>query len=185
MQIWDNQQFQEQFRNELWSHSKAVEEEKSYKTDTLKQPKKPKRDTFAEMEEKQHDIPLHRDSRRFVIIEDADDDDYDARKGATLTARERIGSDEKPSRDAYEMKNRPPAYSDDAGEQDPLVSKDKKKTKEKKKGKKGSASRDEDDDVDGVGETTPLYNNPVYVSRNQKDEDTVELQDGSQADSWV
>jgi len=183
MQIWDHEQFQEQFRNELWSHSRAVEEEKSHKTETLKQPRKPKRDTFAEMEERQRDIPLHRDSRRFVMIEDIDDDEFEAQKRATLSARERMASDEKPGREEYEMKNKPPAYSDDAGEQDPLVSKDKKK-KEKKKGKKGSASKEEDEE-DDVGETTPLYTNPVYVNKKQKEEDTVELQDGSQADSWV
>ena len=185
MQVWDHNQFQETFKNELWSHSRAVEEEKSYKTETLKQPKKPKRDTFAEMEEKQRDIPLHRDSRRFVMVEDQGDD-YDDGRAATLPSRGRIESDEKPPREEYELKDRPPAYSDDAGENDPLVSKDKKKNKEKKKGKKGSASRaDDDDEGDGVGETTPLYHNPVYVSKKGRDDDHIELQDETKADSWV
>lgn len=183
MQVWDYKEFQDPIRNELWSHAKAVEEEKAYKTETLRQPQKPKRDTFAEMEEKQRDIPLHRDSRRFVMVEDEGDDDDDASKGATLPSRGRIGSDDKAPREEYEMRYRPPAYDDDyAGEQDPLVS--KARGKEKKRGKGGSGSRDDEDD-EGAGETTPLYSNPVYVSKSERDEENIELEDGKQADSWV
>lgn len=181
MQIWDQKQFQEQIKNELWSHAKAVEEEKAYNTETLKQPKKPKRDTFAEMEEKQRDIPLHRDSRRFIMIEDEDED----QKSATLTSKERFESDERPSGEEYEMKMRPPEYTDEAGEEEPLVSENRRKGKEKKKGRKESRDTDDEYDADIVGKTTPLYSNPVFVKKRNKSEDEIELQDGTQADSWV
>lgn len=207
MQLWDFKEFQDPIRKELWSLNKALEEEKAYKTATLKQPKKPKRDTFAEMEESQKDIPLRRDSRRFVMIEDKDDDEEEA---SPLPQKRNIDDEERGQE--IEMKERPPAYQngeESKGEEEPLVSgKSKKGKKDKKKDKKdkskkseqdkevlyakpnkpkksGSASRNEDDEEAIVGETTPLYSNPVYKSKTGKEEDTVKLQDGTQADSWV
>ena len=183
MQVWHYKQFQEAIKKELWSHSKASDEEKAYKTATLKQPKKPKRDTFAEMEEKQQDIPLRRDSRRFVMVEEneADDDGYQP-----ISLSGKAERDEKPPTEEYEMKSRPPAYS--ASEDEPLMpgtDSKKSKAKKEKKPKKGSASKDDEEDGSVEGETTPLYANPVYKSRKERDDDKIQLQDESKADSWV
>ena len=185
MQVWHFKQFQDPIKKELWSHSKATEEEKAYKTATLKQPPKAKRDNYAEMEEKQTDIPLRRDARRFVMIEDKDDDDDDYQAG-TLPSKGRLDNDEKPAREEIEMRERPPAY--ESREEEPLVSgkSTKEKKDKKKKSKKGStSSRLEEDEDEVEGETTPLYSNPIYKGKTEKDDEKVKLQDGSQADSWV
>eukprot|EP00794_Sanderia_malayensis_P016932 gene16932-18639_t len=201
MQLWEFKEFQEPIKKELWSHSKAIEEEKAFKTATLKQPKKPKRDNLAEMEENQTDIPLRRDSRRFVMIEDRDEDE---RQVPTL--KRDISEDQDADRNAYELKERAPPQYEENDENDPLMAgkgkKEKGKDKKAKKAEKENApvyakpnkpkkssksrSKSEEDEEDGEGsETTPLYTNPVYKGKSDRQEDTVKLQDGTQADSWV
>ncbi len=130
------------------------------------------------------------------MIEDDDDED----QASPLPMKRDLNEPgAERSKEQYEMKERPPAYGDKENEErEPLVSgksakeKNKKDKKDKKKVEelyakpdksKKKAARDEDDES-AAGETTPLYTNPVYKGKSQR-EDTVQLQDGTQADSWV
>ena len=167
-------------KKEMWSHNKAAEQERAFKNATLKQPKK-KGDIFAEMEEEQTAVPIQRDSRRYIKIEE--DDESDDLAILKKRPEENRGGDEE--FELRDIDSKPPSYKVD--EEDGLTE-EKPLMGEKDSNKKGKDKKK--DKENGPKDDGPIYAKPDKSKKKQKgtDDEKIRLQDAdddSAADSWV